>query len=284
MAALAGWRVRAREADTRVLAVALTASVLLHLAFLLGLPQWVAREHMVILPGPLRARIEPSAPPPLAAPRKEEPRAPVREPAAAPPPESARAVRKPVSRAPATPAQDETRAPATPARDDTRGPAPSVTAPLKPLPPEPAGAAPVASPAERPPQGATRGATKPSAERATPAPREAVAAAAPAPSAEEASTVAQYRIALMEAARAFRSYPRLARENNWQGRVTVRLEVAPGGVASALAVASSSGYPVLDQQAIEMIRRAQAKTPVPAALRAREFSVEIPVIFDLRDE
>lgn len=274
MAALAGWRVRARATDSRVLAAALAASVMLHLAFVLGFPQWVAREHMVILPGPLRARIEPLAPPPPAAPRKEELRAPVaREPAAAAPRESAPAAREPVPRVPATPAQGE-----------TRSPAPSGTAPAKPAPPEPTGAAPMAAPAEREPQSAAQAATRPSAARAAPPPREAVGAAAPTPSDDEASTVAQYRIALMEAARAFRSYPRLARENNWEGRVTVRVAVAPGGVPAAFAVASSSGHPVLDQQALEMIHRAQVKTPVPAALRAREFSVEIPVIFDLRDE
>lgn len=272
MAALAGWRVRARGTDSRVLAAALAASALLHLAFVLGFPEWAAREQ-VILPGPLRARIEPSSPPPPVAPRKEGQRAPVaREPAPAASRQSAPAARESVSRAPATLAQEE-----------SRSAAPSGTASARPQPPETAGAVPMAAPAEREPQSATPAATRPSAARAVPAPREAVGAAAPGPSSEEASTVAQYRIALMQAARAFRSYPRLARENNWQGRVTVRLAVAPG-VPAALAIASSSGYPVLDQQALEMIRRAQAETPVPAALRAREFSVEIPVIFDLTDE
>jgi protein TonB len=274
MAALAGWRVRARETDLRVLAAALAASALLHLAFVLGFPQWVAREHMVILPGPLRARLAPPpAPAPPPTPGKEE----RREPFGGEPRPAAR-------RAPAPAAPEPVPAgPAPLAQPESRSPAPS-TPPAKAVPPQPAGAAPPAPLVEAKPQSATPEASAPAAERAAAAPREAVAAAAPPPAAEEPGTVAQYRIALMEAARGLRSYPRLARENNWEGRVTVRIALAPGGVLAALAVASSSGYPVLDQQALDMIRRAQAKTPVPAALRAREFSVEIPVIFDLRDE
>lgn len=275
MAALAGWRARARETDSRVLAAALAASALLHLAFVLGFPEWVAREHMVILPGPLRARLAPPpAPASPPAPGKEE----RREPVGGEPRPAAR-------RAPVPPAPEPVPpGPAAPAQPESRSPAPSGMAPAKPVPPEPAGTAPMAAPAEREPQSATQAVTTPGAARAAPVPREAVGTAAPAPAADDPSTVAQYRIALMEAARGLRSYPRLARENNWEGKVTVRIAVAPGGVLAALAVASSSGYPVLDQQALDMMRRAQAKTPVPAALRAREFSVEIPVIFDLRDE
>jgi TonB family protein len=48
-------------------------------------------------------------------------------------------------------------------------------------------------------------------------------------------------------------------------------------------VRSSAGYPVLDQHALEMIERAKVMSPIPPALRGTEFTVEVPVIFSLRD-
>jgi outer membrane biosynthesis protein TonB len=41
---------------------------------------------------------------------------------------------------------------------------------------------------------------------------------------------------------------------------------------------------VLDQQALDMIRRAKSLTPVPSALRGREVTLDVPVIFSLREE
>jgi TonB family protein len=47
-------------------------------------------------------------------------------------------------------------------------------------------------------------------------------------------------------------------------------------------VSRSSGHGSLDQQAVEMLRKAAALTPLPPALRSREFTVEVPVLFELR--
>jgi TonB family protein len=52
-------------------------------------------------------------------------------------------------------------------------------------------------------------------------------------------------------------------------------------VAAAL-VHRSSGHGSLDREAIDMLRKAAALTPVPPALRAREFTVDVPVLFELR--
>ena len=108
--------------------------------------------------------------------------------------------------------------------------------------------------------------------------------AASAPAAVEAGTVAQYRIALMDAMRPDDSYPRIALDNNWQGRVDIRIVIGPGGAIASLAVRSSAGHDALDRHALAMIRKAQPKTPIPAVLRGREFKFEVPVIFSLNDE
>lgn len=97
-------------------------------------------------------------------------------------------------------------------------------------------------------------------------------------------SLAQYRLALIGAAKRHRLYPESAVERGWQGRVTVRLAFdADGSIAVAL-VQRSSGYGALDQQAVEMLRKAAALTPLPPALRSREFSVDVPVLFELRGE
>ncbi|RMF19651.1 MAG: energy transducer TonB [Gammaproteobacteria bacterium] len=50
-------------------------------------------------------------------------------------------------------------------------------------------------------------------------------------------------------------YPYLARRMGWQGRVVIRLIVAADGRPLQAEVAESSGYPVLDNAALETLRR-----------------------------
>lgn len=88
---------------------------------------------------------------------------------------------------------------------------------------------------------------------------------------------------MLAEARKHNRYPALARENNWEGEVRVYLEVGAGGNVS-LSVKASSGHPVLDRQALEMFRRAQAAVPLPEALRGKEFGFELRAIYNLKRE
>lgn len=106
----------------------------------------------------------------------------------------------------------------------------------------------------------------------------------PGEDALDLGSLAQYRLALIGAARRHRLYPEHAIERGWQGRVTVRLAFgADGGIAAAL-VHRSSGHATLDREAVDMLRKAAALTPLPPALRAHEFTVDVPVLFELRSE
>ena len=71
-------------------------------------------------------------------------------------------------------------------------------------------------------------------------------------------------------------------DKGWQGRVEIRLVVGANGMIQSSLVKASSGYEILDNQALDMVMKAKPLTPIPAALRGREFSVDIPVIFDLQ--
>lgn len=138
-------------------------------------------------------------------------------------------------------------------------------------PPEPEAPAPVAAEPAAP--------APPSVARVEPRP------APPGPSAEqlEAMTREQYRLALIDAARRHNRYPPLARENNWEGEVGVRMEIRPDG-SVALGVERSSGHPVLDRQAIEMFKRAQAQVALPASLRGKSLSFQLRAIYNLKDQ
>ena len=232
---------------SRVLRAALAVSVLLHVAVLLGLPELIEAKRQAWFPAPLSARLVQPPPPPPAQPepRRAEP-APV--------------IAKPAPRAVPVPAKPKP-APAPAASESPRS---------EPVIPAPA-------PASRP---AT---TAIDAAPARVEPRPAAPAASPAPAFDEAATIAQYRLALMQVAGGLKTYPRIAQENNWEGRVELRLTIGAGGNIGSLTVKRGTGYAVLDQAALDMLRRAQPKTPLPAGLRGREFTIEVPVVFGLND-
>lgn len=90
----------------------------------------------------------------------------------------------------------------------------------------------------------------------------------------------QYRIDLAGAARRFRVYPAVARSRGWEGIVEVTVTVMPGS-EPRVQLARSSGHAVLDEQALSMLTRAIAQTPLPESLRGRSFAVPLPIRFSL---
>ena len=114
-----------------------------------------------------------------------------------------------------------------------------------------------------------------------PAPAPVAAPIAAVPIAD-ATTVGQYRAQLIGAAKRYKRYPEVARENDWAGNVVVGVAVGADGSAQA-SVRKSSGRPVLDEQALEMFQQAANAVPVPPALRGKEFSLEVRAIYGLED-
>jgi periplasmic protein TonB len=96
-------------------------------------------------------------------------------------------------------------------------------------------------------------------------------------------TIAEYRMQILGAAPRYKRYPRLARENNWEGLVALRMQFGSNGRLEALSVTKTSGYDVLDKQAAEMFRNAAEAVPVPPLLRGKEFSVDVAAVYGLRD-
>jgi protein TonB len=97
-------------------------------------------------------------------------------------------------------------------------------------------------------------------------------------------TIARFRLELMDIARRYKRYPRIAQDNNWEGRVELRIAFAESGAISSMTVKKGTGRAVLDDEAQAMIRSAQPQASIPPALRGKAFVLEIPVDFFLRDE
>jgi protein TonB len=99
--------------------------------------------------------------------------------------------------------------------------------------------------------------------------------------AADSGLLEEYRLALIAATRRYKRYPAIAMEKGWQGRVEVRMFIGANGMLARTAIQTSSGHAVLDKQAIDMLRKGKTTVQIPARLRGRAFSVDVPVIFNL---
>lgn len=271
------------EGASPALALALVASLLLH-ALLLQVLGAVHRPQPTEEParGALQLRI---VMPPAAAPARQA------TPAAAAPPRAPSVARpRVVARPhPRTRAAHRRRVRKAPAERRARAAKPRSPAPPRPI----AVAAPLLAP-PRPSPLPRFSVAAPSDAFAPAAPRAVAAAEAAKPpsaagtgragaAADERAALAQYRRAVMAQAQRLGRYPRLALDNDWQGEARVHMVVGAQGKLAALAIGRGSGYAVLDRQALRMVRRAEPLAPIPRVLRGRQFTVEIPVIFRLRE-
>jgi periplasmic protein TonB len=78
-----------------------------------------------------------------------------------------------------------------------------------------------------------------------------------------------------------KDYPRLARIRNWQGTTELTLQIGPDGKLQDVHVGHSSGFPMLDAAAIQMVHNAAPLPDVPEVLRGRELTMTVPVVFKL---
>ena len=245
------WQPALEDRQLRLLALSLLASLVLHALLLYALP--ILRQAREQIPArPMTARLaepKPNPPEPLV-PRAEL--APLKSQARRPEPRAE-------SAAAAAPQ------PATVAAPSVMSIEPSREAP------ESAPRVPAAPPAPLPTLAAA-------------APRPDPLPAAAAPAIQDSGTLLQYRLEIMDLARRYKRYPRLAQDNNWEGRVEVRMVIGANGTIVSLSVKTSAGFESLDQEALAMLRKAKSAASIPQALRGREFTLEVPVIFSLKDE
>lgn len=231
--------------ESRVFHYAVLASIVLHGLMLFGFSMKDASRRAAATPQPIVARLVQ----PQAAPAKPEPVAP--------------------------PRVEEPRPPVAKPTPSPKPPPPVVkaapTAPVQPVAPAPT--PPASEPAAAPPS-------------AAPAPAAAAAPQSTAPVARpgadvDADSLGRFRMQVIEAALRFKRYPRVAMDNNWEGVALVRLVFGADGKRASVTIARSSGHEILDRQALDTMTK--AFVPVPASLRGKEFTLEIPVMYNLKD-
>ena len=257
MSAVIDGEMRWHRADNRAFNYAVLASLLFHAAVLFSFSLRPARAPQAV-PGQIVARLAPKPSAPAAAAPQEPPKPRVEEPAPPPPPPQVWPApqAKPTPLAKAAPKASK---PAAVAKPEAVPPAPpvSTTAPA-PSPPAPAATASVPGPAAK-------------------------ADPAPAQSSADEGTLAIYRMELMRMARNYKRYPRVAMDNNWEGKVVIRMVIGSNGMISAISIVNSAGHEILDKQALDMIQKAKPRVQIPSALRGKEFTLEIPVIYSLKE-
>ncbi|WP_079435749.1 energy transducer TonB [Zoogloea sp. LCSB751] len=76
-------------------------------------------------------------------------------------------------------------------------------------------------------------------------------------------------------------YPRLAAMRGWEGEVQLRITIARKGNIVATQVIRSSGFEVLDQNAVQLVTGTGALPRPPEALQNKEIQIVVPVLFKL---
>ena len=148
---------------------------------------------------------------------------------------------------------------------------------------------PAASPATLPEAAAVPVAPPAMTTEVAAAPRAAdVASAPPAttprPTAPRASAEAldSYRRQLTDLFAREHEYPRVAAMRGWEGEVRLRLRVARRGQLLGVRVDRSSGFEVLDQDALALLEGHGSLPPLPDALELAEIEVVVPITYRLR--
>ncbi len=167
-------------------------------------------------------------------------------------------------------------------------PAPILARPASPSTPAPAvvrtGPAPTAAPAPM-----TKAAPAPvESAPVAPAPVAAIVRTEPAPAvpvhAEEPldpALLERYGRSLSSALARQQQYPRIAAMRGWEGEVQLRVTIARKGNIVATQVVHSSGFDVLDQNAVQLVTNAAPLPRPPETLQNREIQIIVPVHYKL---
>jgi protein TonB len=118
----------------------------------------------------------------------------------------------------------------------------------------------------------------PTPSRPAPAPQQKPASAGQAQPTPAGAAFRFQRLLLAHIER-YQRYPKAARRDGLQGTVLVVFAMRRDGSVVQVGVKSSSGRPILDQEALETIRRAQPLPPIPADM-PEQLTVLLPVAFD----
>lgn len=92
----------------------------------------------------------------------------------------------------------------------------------------------------------------------------------------------QYLLGIAREARRYKEYPAAARDRAWEGLVVIEIRSVAFG-SPQISLAQSSGFAILDRQALDMAEQAIQRAAVPESLQAHGFVLSLPVRYSLAD-
>ena len=81
----------------------------------------------------------------------------------------------------------------------------------------------------------------------------------------------------------YQKYPLPAQRRGWEGTAEVLLKIAADGKVTGITLGRSSGHTILDDEALDMVRRASPLPQAPPDLRGRALVVSVPIVFRLQN-
>ena len=95
------------------------------------------------------------------------------------------------------------------------------------------------------------------------------------------AALGQYNSTLFQAFARHKQYPKIAQLRGWQGQCTLEIKIDSAGNVQSTRIKESSGYDELDNQAIEMSKKATPFPAPPNVLQGRSFTISVPISFKL---
>ncbi|MFH1878495.1 MAG: energy transducer TonB [Candidatus Omnitrophota bacterium] len=92
----------------------------------------------------------------------------------------------------------------------------------------------------------------------------------------------RYKDAIRQRIESCRIYPRSARNNRIEGTSTVTFVVLADGTLRDIQLKRSSGYRMLDDEALKTIKRAGSFPPIPDSIKTDSIPMEVSMVFSLK--
>lgn len=141
---------------------------------------------------------------------------------------------------------------------------------------------PVTPPVQPPAPPVAAATVQPPAAVTVPTPPQPVAPKAQPESVRELALVQKYKDSISSLIRSHENYPIVAKRRGWEGITVVGLTLALDGSVKSISVIEGSGRDILDEAALNMVRKAAPLPRAPEELRGQERMVRVPIVFKLQ--